>query len=286
MPDNQGGERKGEDEFYSTVTSNSQHLMKKPTKRLLRKVAQAEKLSPEETDSSTSGPKIESIVKDICSSESGRTIDKLLVTLLVNEKLTSFWLNIGADVSLIDEATWKGLGTPRLSETKERLRNSYRKFIKVRGLFTAVTQFQTQLVDIQIYIGYRFGSNLLGIDWVKAVGFSRVLNSFLKSLGPGNSLSVEIQSKDTRCLSHFWIFSKRNLHGCCSHTVGTHVQLHANLPCLSVPPPTHSSTGQNRGKVREKRSTRNYGTSRCGCLPISYGQCAEAYCRDSHMRRF
>ena len=100
-------------------------------------LAEAEQSTPptvsSESDSDSSQQDIESVCKDICLAESIRCSGKRLL-VRIEGKLLRFRVDKGADVSLIDEPSWKGLGEQTVGVITDRLRNVF------KGAFTGATQ--------------------------------------------------------------------------------------------------------------------------------------------------
>ena len=84
----------------------------------------------------------------------------------------TFRVDMGADVSLLDEVTWNRIGRPELIITEKRA---------IKKCFEWNCDFQRHDNEDQ-------GSNLLGMDWArKIIGVATVCIDYLKSVGSRSS---------------------------------------------------------------------------------------------------
>ena len=89
----------------------------------------------------------------------------------VDDCFLTFRVDTGADVSLMDEIAWNKLGQPKLSKEREQLRNASGRIIRFKGMMSDQVRFCNNLAPIQFYVRQRKGSNPLGMDWVKRLGW-------------------------------------------------------------------------------------------------------------------
>ncbi|KAK5972591.1 hypothetical protein GCK32_007695 [Trichostrongylus colubriformis] len=91
---------------------------------------------------------------------------RVYVNVLVNNYQVRFLLDTGSDITLLNEKTWKKMGSPALERTNIVVKNASGEYMKIHGMLKC--KIKMKGVETDGYANVMPYNSLIGLEWIRA----------------------------------------------------------------------------------------------------------------------